>query len=43
VGKLAVHPVANFVVAKALERASSSQLDAAIKEMSESWKKIRSA
>ncbi|KZV71404.1 ARM repeat-containing protein [Peniophora sp. CONT] len=39
--RLAVHPVANFVVAKALERVDTTQLLAAIDEMAESWKKIR--
>ncbi|KAI0035625.1 ARM repeat-containing protein [Vararia minispora EC-137] len=40
--RLAVHPVANFVLAKALERASVDQLEAVVREMSGSWKKIRS-
>ncbi|VDC06251.1 unnamed protein product [Peniophora sp. CBMAI 1063] len=40
--RLAVHPVANFVVAKALERVDASQLQSAIDDMAESWKKIRS-
>ncbi len=31
--RLAVHPVANFVVAKAFERVSAEQLDAAAQEM----------
>ncbi|TBU50501.1 ARM repeat-containing protein [Dichomitus squalens] len=31
--KLAVHPVANFVVAKAFERLSAEQLDAAVEEV----------
>lgn len=39
--RLAVHPVANFVVAKALECLDVAQLKAAIDEMAESWKKIR--
>lgn len=31
--KLAIHPVANFVVAKAFERLNAEQLDAALKEV----------
>ena len=38
--RLAVHPVANFVLAKALERASVEQLSAAFKELEGSWSKM---
>ncbi|KAI0313257.1 armadillo-type protein [Amylostereum chailletii] len=41
--KLAVHPVANFVVAKALERATSEQLGAAVAELGDVWKRIRTS
>lgn len=40
--KLAVHPVANFVVARAVERLDSEQLEDALEEMSGSWVKMRS-
>ncbi|KAE9386228.1 ARM repeat-containing protein [Gymnopus androsaceus JB14] len=38
--RLAVHPVSNFVVAKALERASSSQLGDAYAELQDVWEKM---
>jgi nucleolar protein 9 len=38
--RLAVHPVANFVVAKALERISESQLSRALQELDGVWKKL---
>jgi nucleolar protein 9 len=39
--RLAVHPVANFVVAKALGCVSAEQMSAALDEMSGTWKKLR--
>ncbi|KAF5357660.1 hypothetical protein D9758_007464 [Tetrapyrgos nigripes] len=38
--RLGAHPVANFVVAKALERASAVQLEDACEELKDSWEKI---
>ncbi|KAJ4472084.1 armadillo-type protein [Lentinula aciculospora] len=38
--RLAVHPVGNFVVAKALERADASQLATAYEELQEVWEKM---
>ncbi|KAJ3849729.1 armadillo-type protein [Lentinula lateritia] len=38
--RLAVHPVGNFVVAKALERADVNQLAAAYEELQDVWKKM---
>lgn len=38
--RLAVHPVANFVVAKAFERVNAEQLDAAVQELQEVSGKI---
>ncbi|EGO01542.1 hypothetical protein SERLA73DRAFT_176882 [Serpula lacrymans var. lacrymans S7.3] len=38
--KLAVHPVANFVVAKALERLNGSQLKTALDELEGTWEKV---
>ncbi|KAE9395631.1 ARM repeat-containing protein [Gymnopus androsaceus JB14] len=38
--RLAVHPVSNFVVAKALERASSGQLGDAYAELQDVWEKM---
>lgn len=38
--RLAVHPVANFVVAKALERFSESQLSITLEELDGVWKKL---
>jgi nucleolar protein 9 len=37
--RLANHPVANFVVAKALERTSSEQLGEALRELEGTWQK----
>ncbi|THU83938.1 hypothetical protein K435DRAFT_765540 [Dendrothele bispora CBS 962.96] len=37
--RLGIHPVANFVVAKALERANTSQLTDAYEELKDSWEK----
>lgn len=37
---LSVHPVANFVLAKALERVSSEQLTDACTELNESWSRV---
>ena len=39
--KLAMHPVANFVVAKALERANAEQLSYAVNELRDSLGKLR--
>jgi nucleolar protein 9 len=39
--KLAMHPVANFVVAKALERANAEQLSYAMNELRDSLGKLR--
>jgi len=39
--KLAMHPVANFVVAKALERANPDQLSYAVNELRDSLGKLR--
>ena len=38
--RLATHPVANFVVAKAAERFNAAQLKAALEELENSWNKI---
>ncbi|KDR74394.1 hypothetical protein GALMADRAFT_250311 [Galerina marginata CBS 339.88] len=38
--RLAVHPVANFVLAKALEHASNSQLSETYEELNGSWNKL---
>lgn len=38
--RLAVHPVANFVVSKALERVSERQLLRTLKELNEVWEKF---
>lgn len=38
--KLAVHPVANFVVSKALERANPEQLNQVCEELNEIFGKI---
>lgn len=38
--RLAVHPVSNFVVAKALERASPTHLDDAYTELHDVWEKM---
>jgi nucleolar protein 9 len=38
--RLASHPVANFVVAKAAERLNSAQLKAALEELESSWNKL---
>ena len=39
-GKLAVHPVANFVVARAVMRLSEVQLQSALDEMDGIWSKL---
>jgi nucleolar protein 9 len=39
--KLAMHPVANFVIAKALERAAREQLAYALDELRDSLSKLR--
>ena len=39
--KLSMHPVANFVIAKALERANAKQLLYALKELRDSLGKLR--
>jgi nucleolar protein 9 len=39
--KLAIHPVANFVIAKALERANVEQLSYAQHELQDSFGKLR--
>ncbi|KAG6885129.1 hypothetical protein C0993_005707 [Termitomyces sp. T159_Od127] len=41
--RLANHPVANFVVAKALERVSPEQLSAACEELNGTWNKLMSS
>lgn len=38
--RLAIHPVANFVVARALERVSEDQLLKALEELQGSWRKF---
>ncbi|KAG1739843.1 armadillo-type protein [Suillus paluster] len=38
--RLATHPVANFVVAKAAERLNPAQLEAALDELNTSWNKV---
>lgn len=38
--RLTIHPVANFVVAKALERVSEGQLSKALEELEGSWKRL---
>jgi len=38
--RLSAHPVANFVVARAMERVNASQLESACEELRESWGKI---
>lgn len=38
--RLAVHPVSNFVVAKALERASPTHLEDAYTELQDVWEKM---
>jgi nucleolar protein 9 len=38
--RLSAHPVANFVVARAMERVNTSQLESACEELRESWGKI---
>ncbi len=38
--RLAVHPVANFVVARALERVNEKQLSSACQELGGSWSKL---
>ncbi|KAF9246872.1 armadillo-type protein [Melanogaster broomeanus] len=38
--RLALHPVANFVVAKAVERLDSNQLGDALQELESSWSKV---
>ena len=38
--RLAVHPVANFVVAKALSRVNEKQLQELLTELQHSWQKI---
>lgn len=38
--RLAVHPVANFVVAKALSRIDADQLEAVCDELQGSWTKV---
>ena len=39
--RLAVHPVANFVVAKSIDRVSADQLKSIIEELGGAWGKIR--
>ncbi|KAI5122146.1 hypothetical protein M0805_000793 [Coniferiporia weirii] len=39
-GKLAVHPVANFVVARAIGRSNAEQLTNALEELEGSWPKV---
>ncbi|KAG6813198.1 hypothetical protein H0H92_013318 [Tricholoma furcatifolium] len=41
--RLANHPVANFVLAKAMERVSAEQLSNACKELDETWNKLISS
>lgn len=38
--RLISHPVANFVVARAVERISAAELLAGLEEMKDSWSKI---
>lgn len=38
--RLALHPVANFVVAKAIERQDSKQLGDTLEELKSSWSKL---
>lgn len=38
--RLAAHPVANFVLAKALERVSESQLSEIFEELDGTWNKL---
>lgn len=38
--RLALHPVANFVLAKAIERQDSKQLDGTLEELKCSWTKL---
>lgn len=38
--RLAIHPVGNFVVAKALERADVNQLATAYEELQDVWEKM---
>jgi len=38
--RLTVHPVANYVVAKTLERVSRSQLEGALQELDGTWSKL---
>ena len=38
--RLALHPVANFVVAKAVERQDSKQLGDTLEELKSSWSKL---
>lgn len=40
VARLALHPVANFVVAKAVERQNSTQLGDTLEELKSSWSKL---
>lgn len=39
--KLAIHPVANFVVAKTIERMNAEQMAEVIEELGDVWGKIR--
>ena len=39
-GRLAAHPVANFVVAKAIERIDGKQLEVACEELGDSFGKM---
>ncbi|KXN83539.1 Nucleolar protein 9 [Leucoagaricus sp. SymC.cos] len=41
--RLAVHPIANFVIAKALERANEAQLSEACRELTGVWPKVIAA
>ncbi|KAI0069190.1 ARM repeat-containing protein [Artomyces pyxidatus] len=41
--KLSIHPVANFVVAKILERVSAEQLGGVLQELGGTWMKLRSS
>ncbi|KAK1229483.1 Nucleolar protein 9 [Marasmius sp. AFHP31] len=38
--RLSIHPVANYVVAKSLERCSPTQLEAAFQDLEDSWEKV---
>ncbi len=40
IARLAGHPVANFVLAKALERVSESQLSEIFEELDGTWNKL---